>query len=525
MQAERYLMIAQSNSLIYSELNKEELNNWFEMKHKKFLHNIDTFYYSVKLDNDFTRLSSDVGCLQLRTFFNNIINPEDFGSIVPLSIFPDLDMQLNVRPFSFAGFYNICVECPELFDIFIAPIVPPGKEGQESVTSEIIVQIRSYLLWTYGATKAFEYSFQAVEAICNYFNLTIREVKENRADYCWHTNYIQNPESYFRIDKFAKMQVSRYKRIHYEYAFKSGDEYENDYISLGKRSDKCFVRIYLKSKEVVEKGYKPWFLREWLFNGLINRYDFFVYEETYKKQNWKYLDIARLDFYSQYGSNEEMVSLCKKIVLEEESHSDEYIHKLADELTPRVTLIVNIEYQTTRRMSKSFELKPLRDNASKGPAARIYDYIDNHALITEYLTHCTLRLVKPGADTNNSRAEYTDFWKSLRAVRMIDVKKAPKELKLTRDYTRNINKEIVKKRALSSTITYSLYLNGINDNSVIEDFSQILTMLNDNDIHTMKHIKSKRIKQLNQILISDSLANSPPERQYLLVNKSTGEII
>lgn len=32
---------------------------WFDRKEKKFLHNIDTFYYSIKLYNDLTRNSQE----------------------------------------------------------------------------------------------------------------------------------------------------------------------------------------------------------------------------------------------------------------------------------------------------------------------------------------------------------------------------------------------------------------------------------------------------------------------------------
>ena len=170
------------NNLIFNELSADEQLNWFDMKEKKFLHNIDTFYYSVKLVNDFTRDSVDKSCLALRDYFNQAIDRTSFDTVVPFNI-PGLDMQLNIRPFHFAGFYNINIECPELFDIFIADTVPPGKDNSESVTSEIIVQLRSYLLWQYGATKALEYSYEAVRAICEYFNLWISEVKENRIDW------------------------------------------------------------------------------------------------------------------------------------------------------------------------------------------------------------------------------------------------------------------------------------------------------------------------------------------------------
>lgn len=512
------------NNLIFNELPLDEQLNWFDLKEKKFLHNIDTFYYSVKLVNDFTSDSQDKYCLNLREFFNKRIDRTVYNAAVPLTI-PGVDVQLNLRNSHYAGFYNIDIECPELFDIFIADTVPPGKDETESVTSEIVVQLRSCLLWQYGPTKAYEYSFNVVKNICDYFHLWIAEVKENRVDYCWHSNYLQNPEKFFRIDNFSKMQVSRYKRIRYEYAFKPNDEYENDYISLGKRGDKCFVRIYLKSKEVVEKGYKPWFFKEWLFNGLICRYDYYVYQKAYQKQSWKYVDIARLEFYSEFGSDPELRAQCAAIVSGDETHGDDYIAKLADELTPRVTLITNVEFQTMRKMSKSFELKLTKDNESKGVERRIYDYLDNRALITEYLTHSTLRLVAPDGDSNKSRADYCSFWKALRSCKMVDVAKAPKDLKLTRDYTRRMNKDIVRKRLINSAITYSIYDKGINDDDVLQDAADVLCMLNDNDIYELKRQKEKKITQLNKMLYELPLRSGERQHRITIIDNDTGEII
>lgn len=511
------------NNLIYNELSADEQFNWFDLKEKKFLHNIDTFYYSVKLINDFTADSQDKYCLKLRDYFNQRIDRTVYNSSFPLEI-PGIDVQLNLRNSHYAGFYNIDIECPEMFDIFIADTVPPGKEDTESVTSEIIVQIRSALLWQYGVTKAYEYSFEVVKKLCDYFHLWIGEVKENRVDYCWHSNYLQNPEKFFRIDNFASMQLSRYKRIRYEYAFKPNDEYENDYISLGKRGDKCFVRIYLKSKEVIEKNYKPWFFKEWLFNGLICRYDYFVYELAYKKESWKYIDMARLAFYAEYGKNPELKKQCASIVAGEETHGDDYIAHLADELTPRVTLITNVEFQTMRKMTKSYELKLTRDNEDKGVERRIYDYLDNRSLITEYLTHSTLRLVEASGDINKSRRDYCAFWKALRSCKMVDVKKAPKELKLTRDYSRKMNKELVKKRMINAAITYGIYDKGINHDDVLQDAADILLMLNDNDIYELKRQKEKKLVQFNRLLNELPLPGNR-HRNYTIIDNDTGEIL
>ena len=71
------------------------------------------------------------------------------------------------------------------------------------------------------------------------------------------------------------MRVDRFKDALIHIAKVGSEGYEIDYVSMGKRSDKVFIRIYLKSKEVIEKNYKPWFFKVWLFNGLINRYDLY----------------------------------------------------------------------------------------------------------------------------------------------------------------------------------------------------------------------------------------------------------
>ena len=491
---------------VFHELSNENQLYWFDLKQKKFLHNIDTFYYSVKLQNDFTGNSKDIGYKRLTRYFNKAMEDLfEFSGCKPLHMIDG--EQLNLRPFTFSRFYNICIECPDLYDIFIASKVPEGANG-ESVTSEIIIQIRSYMLWIYGIHESFERSYHVVKEICSMFGLVIEEVKENRVDYCWHSNYLQNPEEFFRIDRFTKMQVSRFKRVHMEYAFQPNEEYECDYISMGKRSDKCFVRIYLKSKEVVEQGYKPWFFKFWLFNGLINRYDNYVYEECFRMQSWKYIDMARIKFYSEHGSDQKDILWCKEILSNEKEVSPDVLNRLANRLTPKLTLITNVEYQTMRKMSKSFPLIPLKDNSMYGEARRVYDYIDNRVLIADYLTHSTLRLVQPEGDINKTRRDYVGFWFFLRKTRMIDCKLPNKRLKLIREYHRNLCKDIVKRKMLNSAITLGFYTRGMNEDDVLLDCTEALLRLNDNDIHNMKVSKIKKSRQFNADELSGLIEDS-----------------
>ena len=498
---------------IYQEFDDENQKYWFDFKQKKFLHNIDTFYYSVKLVEDFTNDSSDDSVLRFRKFF------EQKKSILDSRY----DRSLNLCAGSYAGFFSIRLECPEWFDIFIAPSVPHGSDGGFSVTSEIVVQLRSYMLWMYGVHEAFERSYEYVKQICDYFGLHIAYCQENRIDYCWHSNYLSNPEKFFSPESFYKMRVDRFKDALIHTAKVGSEGYEIDYVSMGKRSDKVFIRIYLKSKEVIEKNYKPWFFKVWLFNGLINRYDLFCYEECYKKHSWQYLDTARLKYYSEYGSDPELREQCRDVVEGKVTMSPDTLHKLADTLTPKINLIMNVEYQTMRKHTKTYELVPFRDNSARETSKRIYDYLDNRKIIADYLTFYVFRLVKPEGDSNKSRRDLCAFWTALRSCRMIDVNVRPKDVKLIRQYCRQLNSDIMKKRVINAAVTLGIYTRGINNDNVVQDCVEALCQLNDNDIHDANRYKQKKARQFNSSELADTYVSSVTH-EYQIVNINTGEV-
>ena len=188
------------DTYVFHEFDEVENAYWFDFKKKKFLHNIDTFYYSVKFQQDFTAGSKDPKVKHFRKRFE-LLGQEwehlnDYSSGVAF-YFDGLPGTLNYKPFRYAGFYNVMLECPELFDIFLAPKVPRSQDNGESVTCECVVQIRSYMLWMYGVKLAYERSFEYVQSIADHFGLDIQFTQENRIDYCWHSNYLKNPEKFF----------------------------------------------------------------------------------------------------------------------------------------------------------------------------------------------------------------------------------------------------------------------------------------------------------------------------------------
>ena len=521
------------NTYIYNEFDEVENTYWFDFKRLKFLHNVDTFYYSVKFKNDFTNDSKDLSVKRFRRKFDAIGQEweklNDYSSGVSF-FFDGLPGALNYKPFSYAGWYNICLECPELFDVFFAPKVPHSADNGDSVTCECVVQIRSYMLWMYGVHTAYERSYEYIKAIADHFGLEIDFVQENRVDYCWHTNYLKNPEKFFSPENFYKMRVDRFKDALLHTSKKGSEDFEIDYLAVGKRSDKIFIRIYLKSKEVVEKGYKPWFFKVWLFNGLINRYDMYCYEYAFLKHSWKALDYGRLQYYAEFGRQKHYVEKCHRILAKQEDISPDSLHKLADLLTPPVNLIMNVEFQTMRKHTKTYELLPFFDNSSKGEGKRVYDYFDNWKLICDYLTSKVLRLVEPYEpgknDSNKSRRDLCPFWKALRSCKLTDAFIPDDQKTLVRTYTRKLNSEVVKARAVKSAITYGIYTRGINSDDPLRDCIEALCMLNDNDVEDAIRFKTKKIRQFNSDELADTMKNAVKRSSNLMIiDKDTGDII
>lgn len=519
------------NCALYQEMEEDNRFFWFDMKTKKFLHNIDTFYYSVKLAEDFTYESQDSKVLAFRraveSINKSVVLKTYSGDVMQFNV-QDIDDYLNVLPLHFGKFYTFCLESPEEFDIFMAPVVPGSVDGV-SVTSEIIVQIRANMLWKLGAVKAFESSFEWVKAICKMYDFTIIDVKENRVDFCWHTNYLEQPEKFFNPDNFYAMRVDRYKDAVYHTEKTRSGEYEVDYISLGRRGGRCFIRIYNKCKEVVEKNYKPFFFQTWLFHGLINRYDLYVLEESYIKKSWKYVTIARLKFYLEYGLDIKYKQRCQEqiSIFETGGKVTDTMIALADTLTPALNLIYNIEFQLMRKATKSYILPVTWKNSDKGAAKRIYDFFDNRKLVCDYLTTDIFRLVEKTGDSNMSRRPDCAFWIALKRTKMVDVAPVNKDIDgIERDYARKLNAKRMKQDVIRKAVTLGMYIKGENDDSPVSDCMEAVLRLNDNDIHDAKVYKMRKAKQLPKELLGSSISYEEfwNTYDYHILDGMTGEI-
>lgn len=511
---------------LYKDMSPEDQEHWFNYSRQKFLHNIDTFYYSVKFKNDFRLRTQDSNVLKLRRYFKlkyDWLQDEQDACDVYL---PELGEHLVLRPVTFSRFYSTCLSYPEYFDIFLASVVPKAADGGKSVTCELIVQLRSYMLWTMGPRDAFENSYRYVQNLAKYFDLEIDFVQENRIDYCWHTNYLKEPEKFFAPDNFYKMRCDRFKNATYVTNKVGTEDYEIDYVALGKRSDKVFVRIYQKTREVIEQNYKPWFFLVWRMHGLISEYDKWVYERCYEKKSWFYRYTARLEFYLEHGTDPVMLDRVTRILEGSLSIEEDALIKLADSLTPRLNYVINVEYQTMRRHSKSYELLPFKDNSRFGECQRIYDYLDNRKLIIDYLTESVFKMVEKEGDKKKYRRPYCGFWRALRRTRCLDMKMTSEEKKLVRNYNRKLNADSLRKRIVHSAMTLGFYTRGLNEDSPQQDlyeaFRSIIRM-NDNDVHQAYEYKNKKLRQLNPNELAEVFETSELH-PFSLLDEETGTL-
>jgi len=509
-----------NDNQLYKEMTLDDAAEWFGYTRAKFLHNIDTFYYSVKFTNDFRLKTQDEQVKRLRRYFKMQYDHLQMDDMVEVYL-PKIGKNLVLRPVTFSRFYTCCLSYPEYFDIFLAPVVPKAADGGESVTCECIVQIRSYMLWLMGVKDAFENSYEYVKSLAAYFGLKIDYVQENRVDYCWHSNYLKDPEKFFSPENFYKMRVDRFKNATYVTNKVGTEDYEIDYVALGKRSDKIFVRIYQKTREVIEQNYKPWFFQIWEMHGLISKYDKWVYERCFEKRNWFYRYVARLEFYLEHGTDPYYLEKVKGLLYGDKTIDEDALIKLADQLTPKLNYVINVEYQTMRRHSKSYELVPFKDHRNKGECKRIYDYLDNRKLIIDYLTSRVFKMVEKTGDVKKYRRPYCEFWNRLRNTRCIDMKMTSDEVRLVRNYNRKLNVHSMKKRFINSAVTLGIYTRGINSDSPIQDWFDALNRMNDNDIQEAIRYKNKKLRQLNQDELAEVYQSDEVHRFHLLDQDGT----
>jgi len=482
-------------SEFFNELSPEKQKEYLGLKREKFLPTIDNLYFSIFLEGDRKEFDSPNGLTDLLSALETT-KQEVIKTHETVDFAHGLSMTLKSYTY-----YSLCLTEQDLYDIFVCKAIP------NEATPRIVVQLRAFGLWTHGVDEILNDAYKRIEGILRDYcgnTFAIRKCRENRVDYCYHTNAISNvsrlieKDSRTRRVKNLESNLTSYV-IHGEReSAEGGSIFNDDYICLGKvKSNNVRARIYDKVKEVIELGYKDFFFKIWYDNGLISYYDKWCMEYAFPYRNTDYLYKAAVAFYVEHmyeiydkrPENElflpDYLSNCVKALNNENATLADF-KALAREHMPAVTRILNIEYETKRKFyyysDKFIEGFKTVERTIPQPLERIYQILDNKGIFLDYLTSTTLSFYS-GKD-ENGEPRYLAWWKRLRKTKLGGIKA---DEKLLREYSFMMDKRCVQRRAISAVASNAVYDDNI-DSGFVEDFSDFMANLTDNEAHEMTKI-------------------------------------
>jgi hypothetical protein len=404
---------------------------------------------------------------------------------------------LETQPFMGFMFYKYHLGVKDKFDVFVT------ETRINKHTPTIFVQLRSQSLWLDGVRGSFDLACDCVEKILSKFGLSIKKVQENRIDYAFHTNYIQDLINFFPEKSLKDMQVSNFSRWHKEGRF-YGDVVFCDYVTLGRRkSNNVFFRVYDKSQEVVDMGYKQFFIPMWLDNGLISKFDEYLLRRAFVHGSFFSKDRARCEFYVQYGQDLPL----KLEIFDALNNPDtpfEWFKKTAKGLVPDLTTVCNVEIQTKRKFYERLEVSTPVVVDCLSYKQRMYNLFGQLHELMRFITHDTIRFVKYKGkfkDVPRKNCPYADLWSRLRSTKFIEF---PDDWVV--DYYReeqlNLDTERQKHMTVNKMASMSAYMKYDKDYQpdLKVDVEEFLSELNDNDIQRYYNAFDKKCREIERKL-------------------------
>lgn len=473
---------------LFNEFNSQLQEEYFFTKNHSYLHNIDTFYYSAFILGDCEENKAVLEFLSKLKYFKDLVLKDKEDKYY----FEDLQLKFTRKHFSI---YEYCLSVAGYFDIFISSYLPNIN------TPRIVVQLRSIGLWLDGTENLIYKSFNILCRVLDEFHLVVQRTQENRIDFCYHTNSIQNMYKYFNDDL-----LSNNCKTSFDIYSKCGRKHKStlsiEYLSFGNRSsNNLFVRIYNKTREVIELGYKSFFIDYWYKVGLISKYDKFIYEYAYDKGTFNSLEWGKIEFYLKFGSD---VHLKKELELLKQDYSTnlEFVRKYLKGKLPEVTFITNIEFQTMRKFYKSSDklINTFKHSSKIAQLDRLFRIIDNRKLFLNYLTSSTLCFVVDDYKSKKLEGEsiYLDWWRRLRALKLSCVTAT----EYTREYSKKLDFNRLQARLKGTIASMSLYIDCDTNTNFDEDLSSVICSFNDNDFerHKLRIIQEDTGEILNSFL-------------------------
>jgi hypothetical protein len=477
------LTIETQRSKFFNELNDEKRDEYFSIKRCKFLPTIDNLYYGVFIKGDSKENETILPLIEklseLKIKAAATFKPVDYSH----------GIQLTHKSYSL---YSFCLTENDLYDIFIASTIPNDN------TPRICVQLRAMGLWTRGVEDILTESFNKVETVLADYGLEVEKVRENRIDYCYHTNAVSSPGKVFNeVKGRVKNLYTNLSdgNIHVELErCEDGTVLHKDYICFGrKKSNNVRARVYDKVKEVIELGYKSFFFELWYKNGLISYYDKWCFEHVMPHKKMEYLHRARLAFYIEHGENEN-VKAAFTAALSDKNLTNAEAKRLADGYMPKTTAVINIEYETKRKFyyysDKFIEHFNYEPRVISPPLLRLFKIIDNKSVFLDYLTSKTLTFHHKPDSAGSYR--YIAWWERLRNTKLDGIKS---DDKLLRDYSHEMDKRCVMVRTINGIASAAVYDDKL-DTGFIEDISDFLANITDN----VAHVMVKAIGDLGEVI-------------------------
>ena len=471
-------------SLFFQELSEEKRKEFFSLKNKKFLPTIDNLYYCVFIKDD----CKDNPAIEKFIKELTELKSKAAENFAPVDY--KYGLQVTLKSYKM---YRLCITEHDLYDIFVCGNIP------NDITPRICVQIRSIPLWTRGVEEILTDSYNNLDKILSDYGLEICRLRENRVDFCYHTNAITSPDKVFnevkgRV-KYLHSNLEDYNIRGKTKRCDDGTILRKDYICFGSiDSNNVRARVYDKVREVIEKGYKGFFFQLWHDNGLVNYYDKFCFEYALPYHYKEYIHRARLEFYIEHGTNEEKKKEFAD-ALKDKNLTLARAKKLADEYMPRTTAVINIEYETKRKFyyysDKFIEHFKHTPRMIPSPLLRLYKILDNREAFLDYLTRSTLSFHHTyhiengekiqGINKKTGEYEYVDWWKRLRNTKLVEIESDEKFL---RDYSCDLDKKCVMVRAINNIASVAVYGDNV-DTGFVADVSDLMSNITDNAAHVM----------------------------------------
>ena len=506
-------------SEIFDEFTPEEQEFYFSIKEKAVSHHVDTLYYSVFIKDDEVEVRDNriIGFLQALRFAkeNKLSRLDEEVNFFGLSV-GAFGAAIS------AGMYMNRLSYGEDFDVFISDHIP------NTTTPRILVQLRTRSLVLDGLFGAIQKSFDMIEDILLAFGLDIGEVVENRIDYAFHTNAVQNPMEMFSDNSLSKHLVTSSRELwkHTWITNNKTEFFDLDYCALGSRkSNNVFFRAYAKAKEIVQLNYKGFFFEKWRERGIISRYDQFVYEKAYELKSFKTgCLVGRIEWYLKYGKNEELKEKFTRLLRTCNVNSDNnpHIEKEIKGVLPPPTVVLNLEFETKRKFYikldnfiSSYEYVHKGDLMLK----RLYKVLSLRREIIDKLFTDVVRMVENRLDP---KSEELDFWKRIRRVRIEDQPDKPC-LDAWYTYSRNLDVRRAKRSFASNLASLAMIQrNEASESRFSDDIWEALTLLNDNNVKDFNSEKIKKEFEKIQPPSYDSIQKKKSRQMRGILKKDVG---